>query len=71
MEKGRIVLEGSPGTVFTQKKKLKKLSLDLPPVTEILTRLKDKGLPVRTDIFTVNEAAEEISSKLRGKINVN
>ena len=68
MNEGKIVLNGSPEKIFTQVAKLKEFSLDLPMITEILFRLKDNGLNVRTDIFTVKEAAEEISAKLRGKV---
>ncbi len=68
MNQGKIVLDGSPAAVFSQAETIRKLALDLPQTTEILYRLKQKGLEVRTDIFTIPEAIKEISGKLRGNI---
>jgi len=44
---------------------LRGMALDLPEITEILWRLKNKGLNIKTGIFTVDEAIREISAKLR------
>jgi len=64
MDEGEIVLDGNPAKVFSEEKRLLELDLDLPAVTSILHKLKSKGLPVRTDIFDVSEAKDEIISKL-------
>jgi len=65
MDHGKIVLNGSPKEVFSYKEKLESLSLELPEITEILFRLRERGCDIRTDIFTVEEAVEEIT-KLMG-----
>jgi len=65
MDHGKIVLNGSPKEVFSYKEKLESLSLELPEITEILFRLRERGCDIRTDIFTVEEGVEEIT-KLMG-----
>ena len=65
LKNGEIALQGGPREVFAQREKLLELSLDIPEITSILYQLKEKGLDVRTDIFSVSQAAEEIKEKLR------
>ncbi|HKL13694.1 MAG TPA: energy-coupling factor transporter ATPase [Halanaerobiales bacterium] len=71
MDHGKIVLNGSPREVFSHKEKLEKLSLELPEITEILFRLRERGCDIRTDIFTVEEAVDEIIKVIGSKENVN
>ncbi|NLJ84388.1 MAG: energy-coupling factor transporter ATPase [Halanaerobiaceae bacterium] len=66
MSEGEIVFDDSPARVFSEVEKIRELGLDLPEITEILWRLNGKGLRVRTDIFSLAEAVEEISRELRG-----
>lgn len=65
LSEGKIVMDGSPAEVFSQVEKIRELSLDLPEITEILWCLKNRGLDVKTDIFTIQEAIAEILVKLR------
>jgi len=67
LSEGEIQFDDSPEKVFSEVETIKKLSLGLPEITEILHCIKDKGFSVRTDIFALNEAVKEIVSKLRGK----
>lgn len=67
MHNGEIVLDGSPKEVFAREQKLHKLALDLPQITEILHRLKDKGLDVNTDLFSIEQASKEIIKGIRGR----
>jgi len=71
MDHGKIVLNGSPKEVFSHKDKLEKLSLELPEITEILYRLKERGCDIRTDIFTVEEAVDEIINVVGSQNYVN
>ncbi len=66
MHNGEIVLDGSPKEVFAREQKLHQLALDLPQITEIMHRLKDRGLKVETDLFSLEKASEEILNRLRG-----
>lgn len=65
MDKGEIVLDGSPDSVFSKEDRLKELDLDLPAITTILHRLKGNGIPVKTDIFSISEARDEILNNLQ------
>jgi energy-coupling factor transport system ATP-binding protein len=65
MNQGNLILDGNPEQVFSQVELLRKIALDLPEITEILWRLRYKGLDVRTNIFTISEAVEEIQAGLR------
>lgn len=65
MDEGQLVLNGSPEKVFNEAGKLRQLGLDVPQITDILYRLREKGLNVRTDIFSIAEASREISNELR------
>ncbi|ADQ15309.1 energy-coupling factor transporter ATPase [Halanaerobium hydrogeniformans] len=65
MHQGKIVLDGSPKEVFANEKKLHKLALDLPQITEILHRLKEKGLNLETEIFSITKASDAIIKAIR------
>lgn len=65
MSSGEIVLDGKPAEVFSQFEKLRELALDLPEISEILRRLNNNGLKIRTDIFHIGQAIKEIAGELR------
>ncbi len=60
LDKGKILLDSVPRKVFSEVKLLKKIGLDVPQVTELLYELEKTGLPLRHDILTVDECAEEL-----------
>lgn len=67
MDHGRVVSSGTPAAVFRQVDRVKELALDLPEIMEIMIRLRERGLEVRTEVFSVEEAVEEILPELRRK----
>lgn len=60
MHKSKIVFDDDTRKVFSQYERLQEMGLDIPTVTKLMLRLKNKGWPVRLDILTVEEAREEI-----------
>lgn len=60
MNRGEKMLDGSPKEVFAHYKELEQVGLAAPRVTYIMHDLKESGLDVRTDVTTIEEAAEEI-----------
>ncbi len=60
MEKGSIIMNGSPKEVFRNMETLEEIGLSVPQVTYILRDLKQRGFNVDTDATTVEEAAESI-----------
>ncbi|MFW6264497.1 MAG: energy-coupling factor transporter ATPase [Bacillota bacterium] len=65
MNKGRISMDGTPADIFANVEEIKGLSLGLPEITEILHLVKNKGYNVKTDIFTLQEAVDELARELR------
>lgn len=57
---GEMLLQGRPVDVFSADSLIKETGLEMPPLNELLQRLRSQGKGVRTDIFTVNEVAREI-----------
>ena len=57
---GEKKMEGTPREVFAQAEKIQALGLDLPAVSRVLLKLKEKGMSVQTDALTVEEAVERI-----------
>lgn len=67
MSHGKLILEGEPKDVFSQVKLLQSAGLDVPEIAKIVTALREKGVNISKDIYTVEGAVEAISSlKLGG-----
>ena len=60
MDKGKIVMAGTPREIFSNVEKLKKVRLDVPDVTEMAYLLSKAGLPIRKDILTREELVNEL-----------
>ena len=60
MDHGRIAMTGTPREVFSRVEEVRALGLDVPPMTALAGELRDAGLPVRTDLLTVEEMVEEL-----------
>ncbi len=60
MNKGKVMYDDVPKEVFKHHKELEEIGLAAPQVTYIMQALRDKGLPVKDDATTVDEAAKEI-----------
>ena len=64
MNKGQIMYDDEPKAVFRHYKELESVGLAAPSVTYIMQALKQKGLPVDTDITTIKEAKTAILKAL-------
>jgi len=62
MERGQIVLEGTPATLFADLQRLRALTLDIPEPIELAARLREAGLPISTKAVTIEAIAQEILS---------
>jgi len=69
MDKGKISLVGSPREIFKQAAELEKMGLGIPQITYLVRKLKEKGIDIRDDILTIEEAKQEIIKLIRGKKN--
>ena len=66
MDKGKIVMQGTPREVFAEVEQLKKYRLDVPQVTLLAYELRMAGLPLPECILTKEELIEELE-KIRNQ----
>lgn len=64
MNKGAVMYNDEPKKVFEHYRELEEVGLAAPQVTYIMHDLMKRGMPVRTDVTTVAEAADEIMRTL-------
>lgn len=57
---GGVMLDGTPGEVFSYTDTLKEASLNVPRVTELMAGLRERGIPVDPSVTTISEAKKEI-----------
>lgn len=67
MNEGSIILDGTPGEVFSRADELWNAGLDVPQTTELLWRMREAGYDVRLDIFEPEECAREIARAVSEK----
>ncbi len=65
LNEGKLKLQGTLAEVFAHADMLKQIGLSVPQVTEMAIRLREKGISLPENIFTVQDAFSEIM-KLRG-----
>lgn len=56
LHEGRLVMQGQPHTIFAQETLLHDCGLAPPPLSALLTLLRQRGLPAPVEITTLNEA---------------
>ncbi len=67
MDKGEVIMQGTPREVFAQVDRLHELRLDVPQVTQLAYELKKKGLNLPDGILTIEELTDALE-KLRDNI---
>ena len=67
MHQGKIAVTGEPGEIFKRIEMLEKIGLSAPQITHVMRALKEKGWPVKDEIFTVQQAKNELLRLLEGK----
>ena len=60
MDKGKVVMEGTPQEVFSQVEKLKELKLGVPQVTLLAHELRKSGVPLPNPILTRKELVDAL-----------
>lgn len=61
MDKGKVVMEGTPRDIFKRVDELRAIRLSVPQVTELAHELRKSGLPIKEDILTKEELIHEIA----------
>lgn len=60
MDGGKVMMEGTPREIFPQVKRMKKIGLDVPQVTELAYELKKAGIDINEKILNVDEMVNEL-----------
>ncbi len=60
MDKGKVVMQGSPKAVFSRVEELKRLRLDVPQATLVAYELKKRGIPLPDGILSNEELVREL-----------
>lgn len=60
LDRGKLVLTGTPAEVFRQADLIESLGLGLPPAAYLMRALRNKGVSVSADILSMEEAEEEL-----------
>jgi ABC-type multidrug transport system ATPase subunit len=60
MDRGKIVMEGTPREIFTQVERLKELRLGVPQVTLLAYELRKCGVPLPEAVLTRKELVEAL-----------
>ncbi|QJW44999.1 energy-coupling factor transporter ATPase [bacterium BFN5] len=64
MNGGKVSLDGTPLEVFCNPEKLREAGVDVPPVTALLRKLKERGLPVDDKLLAIDDAVATITNAL-------
>lgn len=60
LQSGTVAASGTKEEIFGDRARLAAMGMQLPQATQLLIALAEKGIPVRTDLYTPKEAAQEI-----------
>lgn len=66
MNKGELALFDTTENVFRQHEYLKSIGLNVPMVTQIMLSLREKGVNIPDDIFTVEKAVDYLMTFVKG-----
>ena len=67
MNRGKLVMNGTPAEVFSRGEPLWKMGLGLPPATEFMELLKDRMPGIDAAQLSIEDAAKEICRYLKGR----
>lgn len=67
MNKGEVALDGTVREVFKEVEILENIGLGVPQVTYLVRELRKKGFDISDDIFTIEEAKQELVKIIKKK----
>ena len=68
MHKGEIAMDGSPDEIFTHARELEEMGLSVPQVTKVFSLLRDRGLNLPDDVYTLEQASSAIRMRKGDRI---
>jgi len=70
MDRGKILLDGTPKEVFVHTERLKAAGLDVPITTQIISQLNRSGARLPLDALSIEECAQTLQHWLKEEPNV-
>ena len=67
MNRGRVFKSGNVGEVFSNAKELSEIGLDVPVVSRIANRLREEGVILEGELYTVEGMKDAIIKYVGGK----
>ena len=68
MNGSRLAMDGTPDEVFRHAQELLDMGLDIPEVTRVFLRLKEKGLPVEP-VYSIEQAVAALKKLKEGNVH--
>jgi len=65
MARGRVLMHEKCAQVFSQHRELIAVGLDVPAITRVAAALKNRGVDIGTDVYTVDYALEKLREWMR------
>lgn len=69
MDEGKIVMDNTPGKVFSSVENILALGLDVPPVTRLVNLLRKRGIKIEGEMLRTKECATALDALLRERQN--
>lgn len=66
MNGGRLAMEGTVAEVFTHGRELRQMGLETPQITKLCDILRDEGIEVDDEVYTVGYARDMLLKLLKG-----
>ena len=67
LNRGRLLFQGSKADLFRDDVIVKQAGLILPHVCQFMHEIQKRGYPVRTDVFNIEEAKQELDRVIKAK----
>ena len=67
LEKGKIAMDATPAEVFSNIEFLENMGLDAPKAAKIAQALRQRGLKLKGDIYTISQLRKALNSLRRGE----
>lgn len=65
IDDGRIILDGKPSEIFARADRIRECGLDLPQCSDLVLKLRARGIDISGEINTPEQCAEAIANSLK------
>ncbi len=60
LKDAKVLMQGEPPAIFARQEELSDSGLDIPQITQLLRLLQERGMPVPTNVYTVEDAVRAV-----------